>query len=246
MPELFHVDCPAGTVRQTVAVTADPGWLLMDGATVTRGRLLYPALWNVIPASWQSGDDILLPDTTDKFITGAGSTAVGATGGSATVTLDADNIPEHTHPQVAHSHAIDHNHASVTSGGHSADHSHGVNINTGTESAYHQHGTGDGTYTHFVVQGFSGGASGVATLNAGIIGPNNITQTGNQNALHYHNVNGNTGGASADHTHSVDLPNFTGSTPSDGATTTDVNTTAGDAVDITPPHLALVYQIRAY
>lgn len=66
------------------------------------------------------------PDLRDRFIVGAGSSyAVGATGGAASVTLTADQMPSHTHDITAttasagsHTHTItDPGHSHVFNGG---------------------------------------------------------------------------------------------------------------------------------
>lgn len=108
-----QVDCPAGTVRTTVNVLADSGWLLF-GQTVANAQSIYPALWSVVPASWQSGTSLVLPSMTDRFAVGGGTTVVGAVGGANSKTIGSNNLPAHTHTitdpthnhtQNAHSHA---------------------------------------------------------------------------------------------------------------------------------------------
>lgn len=102
---------PAGTVRQTVNTAADTGWLLFN-QTVVGAQTLYPALWAVAPAAWKSGANLVLPNLADTVISGAGATASGATAGANTKTIASGNLPTHTHTGGAHTHAIDHDHAS--------------------------------------------------------------------------------------------------------------------------------------
>jgi microcystin-dependent protein len=65
----------------------------------TGGIILWSGSVASIPSGWllcngSSGT----PDLRDRFVVGAGTTyAVGATGGSATVTLSTSEIPSHTH-----------------------------------------------------------------------------------------------------------------------------------------------------
>jgi microcystin-dependent protein len=61
--------------------TKNPGWVLADGSSQTIDGATFTAT-----------------DLRDRFIVGAGSSyAVGATGGAATVTLTANEMPSHTH-----------------------------------------------------------------------------------------------------------------------------------------------------
>ena len=94
---------PAGTVVATVSASADAGWLLLDGSTVTGAEASYPALWTVAPASWKSGSNLVLPDMADRVLSGSGATTLGATGGANTVTIGTANLP-------VHQHTIDHGH----------------------------------------------------------------------------------------------------------------------------------------
>ena len=87
---------PGGIIMWSGAISAVPaGWALCDGTNGT-------------------------PNLRDRFVVGAGSTyAVGATGGVNTVTLDATQIPSHTHTVSATtSSAGDHSHG-VSDPGHS-------------------------------------------------------------------------------------------------------------------------------
>lgn len=112
---------PAGTVVATVKATADSGWLLLDGSTVTGAQSSYPALWNVAPNAWKSGSNLVLPNMADRVLSGSGVTALGATGGSNTVTIGTANLPphvhslnNHTHSLNSHTHSVTHDHGSET------------------------------------------------------------------------------------------------------------------------------------
>jgi hypothetical protein len=96
---------PAGTIRATVAATADPGWLLLDGQVVTNAQTLYPALWAAIPASWKSGANATLADARGRTLfmdDAAGDFTLGAVGGS--------NVSIGAHP---HFHPMDHGHTGI-------------------------------------------------------------------------------------------------------------------------------------
>lgn len=215
---------PAGTVRQTVATSADPGWLLFN-QTAVGAQTLYPALWAVAPAAWKSGADLVLPNLADTVIAGAGATAIGATGGANTKTIASGNLPPHTHTGGAHTHAIDHNHANATSTANSVDHVHSVDPPS-TNLSSHSQGGANTTV----------GASAYVALLQGTGGTAISVDISAFNSL----------GASATHTHDVDLPNFTGSSGSAGTVATDNGGFANTALDVRSTHLALTYQIKAH
>jgi microcystin-dependent protein len=94
---------PSGVIVMWSGSTASipSGWLLCDGTSGT-------------------------PDLRDRFVVGAGSTyAVAATGGANTVTLDATQIPSHTHTfSGSTSAAGSHSHSGSTST--NGAHTHGM------------------------------------------------------------------------------------------------------------------------
>lgn len=106
---------PAGTVAATVKSTADTGWLLLNGATVTNAQSTYPSLWAVSPAAWKSGSSLVLPNLAGRTLFGQGTTTLGATGGSNTITIGESNLPPHAHT-ITHSHTGS---ASISDPGHS-------------------------------------------------------------------------------------------------------------------------------
>jgi len=86
---------PAGTIAATVKSTADTGWLLLSGQTITSADSTYPSLWSAAPASWKSGTSLILPNLANRTLFQAGTTTLGATGGSATIAEA--NLPSHVH-----------------------------------------------------------------------------------------------------------------------------------------------------
>jgi len=88
---------PDGTISATIKSTADTGWLLLDGASIAGADLLYPVLFPICPASWKSGTTLNLPNMANKMLEGQSTTALGASGGSNTVTIASGNLPTHVH-----------------------------------------------------------------------------------------------------------------------------------------------------
>lgn len=109
---------PAGTIVATIKSTADTGWLLLNGALVTGAESSYPLLWSAAPSSWKTGSNLQLPNLANRMLEGVGTTALGATGGSNTVTLTEANLPPHAHTVNPPSTAVSisdpgHNHTSA-------------------------------------------------------------------------------------------------------------------------------------
>lgn len=84
-----------GQIAQYIG-TIPPGWKALDGSTLDADD--YPELALVVPSSWLDlSGDIVLPDLSDTFLAGSGSTAVGSTAGANTHTLTTSEMPAHTH-----------------------------------------------------------------------------------------------------------------------------------------------------
>ncbi len=96
-----HIIAPffAGFIQMFAGSTAPTGWLLCNGAAVS--RTTYAKLFDVIGTTYGAGDGSTtfnLPDLRDRFPVGSGSTyALNAKGGANTVTLTTNTIPAHTH-----------------------------------------------------------------------------------------------------------------------------------------------------
>lgn len=226
---------PPGTIIDYVGATEPSGWLFPDGRAVSRST--YWQLFTAIGTTFGAGDGSTtfnLPDLRGRVGVAAdnmGGTdagrlssvnTIGTAGGAETVTLSTANLP-------SHSHSIDHDHAAVTSSGRSAAHTHGF---SGTTSSPGNHVHGPGASV-FVVQDAVGGGS-VATS----AGPWTATNTSTTAAAgdHSHTYSGNTGTESADHTHTVDLPTFSGNSGNQGS---------GTAVNNMQPFLTVNKLIRA-
>lgn len=166
---------PPGVILEYAGAAAPTGWLLCDGAAVSRAT--YAALFAIIGTTHGTGDGSTtfnLPDRRDRVAVGAsGTKARGSTGGSA------DAIT------VSHSHSHSHG---ASSGTESADHSHSGQ--TGGRSADHVHALGISD-----AGGLGGGGSLVRK--GGVPGEN----SGGATADHSHAFS--TGGRSAAHTHGI-------------------------------------------
>lgn len=207
---------PAGSGMLYVGASAPTGWLLHN-QTVAGANTLYPALWAVAPALWKSGTSLVIPDLSDAVFaqTGGSAAALGAMGGAMTVTLLAANMPAHTH-------TIDHDHPATTST---------------TQSVNHTHTVSDPLHSHaqFVTANPGSGGTGVRLdYDADGAGSQAYSQGVNTGAS---NTGITLGNETASHTHSVDLPNFTGSSGSAGS---------GSAVTIRPRHVGINVILKAH
>ena len=223
-PQLFNaptdprMNIPAGVVVATIRTTADVGWLLLDGGSIANADTLYPALWAAVPASWKSGTSLNLPNMANRMLEGQSTTALGATGGSNTVTIASGNLP-------THSHTIDHDHASFTTTAGEGTHSHGVS------DPGHTHGPASGD-TAFVQQKGYDGTNKAVSVSGTDLSAFNVGSTGSSTTgLSVTSTN-------SGHTHTIDVPNFTGSSGNGGF--------ANTAMTITNAHLAINFQIKAH
>ena len=119
-----------GDLKEVAYASTPAGWLECLGQAVS--RTTYPELFNRIGTMYGIGDGVAtfnLPSYTGRFRVGAGgSYMVGATGGSATVTIGVGNLPPHTHA-MDHTHSISHDHPSFNTGS-GGGHTHKLQITT--------------------------------------------------------------------------------------------------------------------
>ena len=166
---------PTGSVTMYAAASAPTGWLLCNGAAVS--RTTYAALFAVTGTTFGAGDGSTtfnLPNYTNRMPIGVGSGySLASTGGSATTTLSAGNLPSHSHNY------------SGTTGGTSNGHTHTINdpghahsITTGNSGSY------GGPY----IQSRGGTEQGGGTNGAST----GITGTNGQSSDHTHNFSGTT------------------------------------------------------
>lgn len=100
---------PAGIIMPFAGTVAPQGCLFCDGSAVS--RTTYAALFEVIGTTYGAGDGettFNIPDLSGRVVIGvSNSHALGTTGGSETVTLTDDQLPEHSHVVPQHGHGND-------------------------------------------------------------------------------------------------------------------------------------------
>lgn len=262
---------PAGAVIPYAGSAAPAGWLFCGGQAVNRSD--YAALFAAIGTTYGVGDGSTtfnLPDLRGRVIAGeddmggtaanrltsggsgvAGAT-LGASGGAETVTLTSaqSGVPAHQHANTvtnnavtSGTHSADHSHSGTT-GGHSSDHSHGGTTGTMNSNWSHGHGSVynghpsagalDGTILAYGTT-HDAGWRGVYISATDTNHTHNFS-TGGVSANHTHGIT--TGGVSANHTHSV----------TSNVAISNVNNTAANAASAhtnTQPTIVLNYIIKA-
>ena len=104
---------PTAAIHMYGGTSAPTGWLLCNGAAVSRST--YSALFAVVGTTYGVGNGsstFNLPDLRDRFAVGSGTTySAGATGGAATHTLSTAEMPAHTHTATSTDSGHTHNFA---------------------------------------------------------------------------------------------------------------------------------------
>lgn len=173
---------PPGAIVMYGGASAPTGWLLCNGAAVSRAT--YAALFAILGTAYGVGDGSTtfnLPDLRDRVPMGKGVNAVtdtlGETGGLATVTLTAaqSGLPAHTH-----------------------------SASSGTESAVHNHNYQDIYVSTNSITGFqSGGQSHTSQFGS------DQTRTSNtENQLHTHGITVSANSAAAASSSHENLPPY--------------------------------------
>lgn len=215
----------------TVPVDMQTQWKIANGQilNVSEYTVLYNRYQNAfnLPGDAFGGTQFRLPDLRRRVAVGYDPVVgpfdvIGATNplANADAFLPAHvHGMTHTHPQTQHTHSIDHGHG-ASSGTDTPDHGHNL-----TEANF--------------VKAFGGGDAKLysQTNNPGITGYGPYNAGG-----------GSTGGATARHTHSVTVNNFSGSSGQSGAVATGNSSltdtlSAGDAASVTnrnyPPYIVV-------
>lgn len=102
---------PAGMLMQYAGTTAPAGWKVCDGSPISRTG--FAELFALIGTTYGNGDGLTtfnLPNFSGKMARGVGAPpfTLGATAGNDSVTLVANNLPQHVHPitDPGHSHDV--------------------------------------------------------------------------------------------------------------------------------------------
>jgi microcystin-dependent protein len=118
-----------GIISQFAGATAPPGYLLCDGAAVS--RTTFSSLFTTIGTAYGTGNGTTtfnLPNLQNRIPVGKGPDAefdtLGETGGEKAVTLTSSQIPAHSHPNTLSSNT-------VASSGHVHDHINPIGLNSG-------------------------------------------------------------------------------------------------------------------
>lgn len=152
---------------------------------------------------------------------GTANGQIGSVAGSDTVTIAVTNLPGHTHGMQNHTHGIAaHSHTMAHT--HTINHDHpAVPTSSSGEHAHSLSGTAEsnGNHTHTVPSVNGGNQGGAIPLRSGRFDVEAwSTNTGGAGA-HTHHVSG-TANSSGAHTHTVDLPNYTGTSGGSSAGST--------------------------
>jgi microcystin-dependent protein len=224
---------PAGTISATISPSAPTGWLFHN-QTVIGAESSYPALWAVAPAGWKSGSNLVIPNMADRFMIQAGTTALGSTGGANSITLTSANLPTHTH-------TMNHDHPAGTTSSESATHTHTINHDhpsvTTSSGGSHSHGvSGGGAFLANNGGGVTLGSPGPAYSSGEVAAT--TTASAHTHTADVPAYTGSSGTQSANHTHSFDVASYTGDTGNGGF--------ANSAINSTPQHIAVNVMIKAH
>ena len=218
---------PAGVISMFGGAAAPTGWLLCNGAAVSRED--YVSLFEAIGTSYGTGDGSTtfnVPDLQLRFARGAGS---GSAVGEATTT----NTHEHT----------------VTVASASHDHTHGI-AHTHGSGNYSGNTGNSGNHTHSTNTNTTGAGNTGATLTNSFIAAGNTTLGPANNHAHStpnHNHSINEGG-SGDHSHSSNVGGNSGnSSNSNTGNASTANHSHNNTITSTshiPAYVAVNYIIK--
>ena len=113
---------PVGSMFLWAASTAPQDFLLCNGQAISRTQ--FTSLFSIIGTTWGAGDGSTtfnVPNTGGRVVRGVNGTYTQAlTGGADTVTLAANQLPNHAHSYTEPNSGTGHKHTTAQPGGQSA------------------------------------------------------------------------------------------------------------------------------
>lgn len=152
------------------------------------------------------------PDLVDRFLMGRVIAGASGFAGANSFALTANQLPSHTH-------TINHDHASFASGSNSANHTHTFS-DTGSVSISDSYCYRSNSLVYLDGTTFNAGGE------SNWLGRTSASRSGSVT------VSGNTGSNSANHTHAINIPAYTGGSGATGL---------GKAIDNRPAHYTVIY-----
>lgn len=244
---------PVGSGLLWYSGTPPSKYLLCDGTAIS--RTTYAQLFSILGTTYGIGDGSTtfnLPDLRQRFPIGQATSGTGNSLGDTGGAIDHDHsVPAHYHSAGtlansttgAHTHSINHDHAAFTSGGS------GTLTSNTTGSHYHNVGHADNDRSATTV-----GAYG---LYAPDLVANGIRADESAAVPDYvrTSFSGNHSHTIASHTHSINVPNFSGTSGSAGDHTHTISGSAGNTGGVdgdsamtsgtnNPPFLVVNYIIK--
>ena len=219
--------CKPGTLEWHADGVVPNGWL-ESGQTYDPGD--YPTLFAHIGVTYGGNGSTTFgtPDAAGRVLTAPGGDLggnAGDTGGNTEHTLTeaqlaqhshgilphTHSVPSHTHSMSNHSHSINHDHPSATTGSHGG-HQHSY---SGTSSSNIQSHGHNSPHQGFMTPGTGGNPDYSVPIGPGY-SFSAFSQTAVQSSSHQHTYSG-TAATGGSHTHSVNLPNYSGSSGGGGS-----------------------------
>jgi microcystin-dependent protein len=199
-------------------------WALCDGSSLQAAA--FPKLFAVLQYSYGgSGGTFALPDMRHRV-------PVGADIGDTRFSMVGKTGGSYDAVNLEHTHAIDHNHASFNSGNQSADHTHTINHDHAVVDTSTDYPTVKYTTVHVDSTQSPSAFAVTTTASPGSIGQG--SDFPHKHTVNLPNYTGSSAKQSANHTHAVDVPAFVGTSGKSGTVTAQQ----------VPPYVTISYIIR--